>query len=262
MQIKNMISVIEDTYPGSYALDWDNVGLLIGRDDKEISKVYIALDATDQVIAQAVSAEADMIITHHPLIFSALKQVNNKDFIGRRILKLIQNDISCYAMHTNYDVLEMSERSAQLLRLEECSILRVTKEADGGNREQGIGRIGSINKKQQLKNYCEYVKECFALECVKVFGEMESLVERVAIAPGSGAGMVEDAIQSGANVLITGDIDHHTGIDAVARGLNIIDAGHYGIEHIFIDNIAAYITKTFPHIMIQTAPLKHPFLTI
>ena len=108
MLCKEIMRVIEATYPTTAALDFDNVGLLAGRAGKEVNRVYLALDATDAVIDRALEAGADMLITHHPLIFSPLKKINDEDFISRRILKLIRNDISYYAMHTNYDVLGMA----------------------------------------------------------------------------------------------------------------------------------------------------------
>ena len=104
MLCKDIIKIIEQDYSPRYALSWDNVGLLAGRDDKEVAKIYVALDATDEVVDEAILAGADMLVTHHPLIFSGMKQVNNQNFIGRRLVKLIQHDISYYAMHTNYDV--------------------------------------------------------------------------------------------------------------------------------------------------------------
>ena len=109
MLCKEIIQVIEATYPKEAALDFDNVGLLAGRSEKEVNRVYVALDATDAVIDRAVKEGAHMLITHHPMIFSPLKKVTDEDFVGSRIVKLIQNDISYYAMHTNYDVLGMAE---------------------------------------------------------------------------------------------------------------------------------------------------------
>ena len=101
MLCREIMQVIEAAYPRDAALDFDNVGLLAGRAEKEVSRVYIELDATDAVIDRAVKAGADMLITHHPLLFSPLKRITDEDFITRRILKLIQNAISYYAMHTN-----------------------------------------------------------------------------------------------------------------------------------------------------------------
>ena len=93
MQCKEIIQVIEATFPRTAALGFDNVGLLAGRSEKEVSRIYLALDATDVVIDRAIKEGADMLITHHPLLFSAVKKVTDEDFITRRIVKLIQNDI-------------------------------------------------------------------------------------------------------------------------------------------------------------------------
>lgn len=117
MLCKDIIKIIEQDYSPRYALSWDNVGLLAGRDDKEVAKIYVALDATDEVVDEAILAGADMLVTHHPLIFSGMKQVNNQNFIGRRLVKLIQHDISYYAMHTNYDVKGMADLAADYLNL-------------------------------------------------------------------------------------------------------------------------------------------------
>lgn len=219
MLCKDIIKIIEQDYSPRYALSWDNVGLLAGRDDKEVAKIYVALDATDEVVDEAILAGADMLVTHHPLIFSGMKQVNNQNFIGRRLVKLIQHDISYYAMHTNYDVKGMADLAADYLKLENCQILDVTGENESGEPE-GIGRVGEIpsasdNDEQRneisLADYCEEVKKAFALDTVKVFGDLKQKVHRVAICPGSGKSDIDQAIAAGADVYVTGDIGHHEG---------------------------------------------------
>ena len=137
MKCRELIEILEELAPVSLACDWDNPGLLAGRSDKEVRTVYLALDATDDVIDNAVECRADMIITHHPLIFKPLKKVNDEDFISRRILKMIQNDISYYAMHTNYDVLGMADLSGRILELEDAQVLDITSEADGVPEDGG-----------------------------------------------------------------------------------------------------------------------------
>ncbi|MCC8082628.1 MAG: Nif3-like dinuclear metal center hexameric protein, partial [Clostridium sp.] len=103
MKCSELIEVLKGLAPEDCACEWDNPGLLAGRSDKEVKKVYIALDATDQVVEAAIEAGAHMLLTHHPLIFKAIKQVNDQNFITRRLVKLIQSDISYYAMPTNFD---------------------------------------------------------------------------------------------------------------------------------------------------------------
>lgn len=251
------MQVIEAAYPKSAALSFDNVGLQAGRAGKEVNKVYLALDATDQVIEAAKSAGADMLITHHPLIFSPLKSVTDEDFVSRRIVKLIQSDISYYAMHTNYDVLGMAKLSGEILGLTDTEVLDITSDTDEG--PEGIGRVGSLAAPMTLKECCVYVKERLKLGSVKVFGDMEGEVSTLAVSPGSGKSAVRPAIEKGADVLVTGDIGHHDGLDAVEQGLSIIDAGHYGTEYIFIEDMKKFLEKKLPCLDVVTAPVVHPF---
>ena len=254
MKCRQIIDILEKDFPETYALSWDNVGLLAGRDDKEVKKIYVAVDATDEVIEAAVAADTDMLITHHPLIFGGRNKITNEDFIGRRLIQLIQNDISYYAMHTNYDVLGMGDLAGKLLQLRGMEVLEVTEEPEG------IGRIANLEQKMPLEEYCEQVKAAFQLESVKVFGDPDKKISRVAICPGSGKSVIETAIEKGAEVLVTGDIGHHEGIDAAAQGLAVVDAGHYGVEHIFIADMVQYITQHMKDVNVTGAPVVHPFI--
>ena len=260
MLCKEIIRVIEAAYPREAALDFDNVGLLAGRSEKEVNRVYIALDATDAVIDRAVRAGADMLITHHPLIFSPLKKVTDENFNSRRIVKLIQNDISYYAMHTNYDVLGMAELSEKILGIRDTEVLDITRE--NGGIPEGIGRIGSLEQPVTLEECCVYIKHKLNLGSLKVFGDMDAKVSRLAISPGSGKSAIGAAIAKGADVLVTGDIGHHEGLDAVEQGLLVIDAGHYGTEYIFIDDMKRFLEDKLPVLQVTAAPVIHPFQVI
>lgn len=260
MLCREIMQVIEAAYPREAALDFDNVGLLAGRAEKEVERVYIALDATDAVIDRAAEAGADMLITHHPLIFSPLKKITDEDFISRRIVKLIQNDISYYAMHTNYDVLGMAELSEKILGIQDTEVLDVTMEKEG--KPEGIGRVGKLEKPMTLEECCVYVKHKLNLGSLKVFGDMSAEVSRLAISPGSGKTAVPAALAKGADVLVTGDIGHHDGLDAVEQGLAIIDAGHYGTEYIFIDDMRRFLEDKLPVLDVITTPVIHPFQVI
>ena len=260
MLCKEIVQVIEAAYPKEAALDFDNVGLLAGRTEKEVERVYIALDATDAVIDRAVEAGADMLITHHPLIFSPLKKVTDEDFVSRRVVKLIQNDISYYAMHTNYDVLGMAELAEKILGIRDSEVLDITMEKDG--KQEGIGRIGELEKTMTLEECCVYVKHKLNLGSLKVFGDMQAEVSRLAISPGSGKTAIAAAIAKGADVLVTGDIGHHDGLDAVEQGLAVIDAGHYGTEYIFIDDMRRFLEDKLPVLDVITTPVIHPFQVI
>ena len=260
MLCKEVIQVIEASYPRDAALDFDNVGLLAGRLDKEVNHVYLALDATDAVISRAIDSGADMLITHHPLIFSPMKSVTDGDFIGRRVVRLIQNDISYYAMHTNYDVLGMAELAEKILGIHNAEVLVVTSVTEV--REEGIGRVGDLEKPMTLEECCVYVKHKLNLGTLKVFGDMQQTVKRIAVSPGSGKSAIRPAIEKGADVLVTGDIGHHDGIDAVEQGLSIIDAGHYGTEYIFIEDMKDFLNSRLPVLEVVTDPVIHPFQVV
>lgn len=256
MLCKEIIEIIERKYARSYAMSWDNVGLLCGRLDKPVKKIYVALDATDEVVEHAVEMKADMLVTHHPLIMSGLNRITDESFTGKRLIKLIQNDISYYAMHTNYDVCGMAELAGDKLKLKDAEILEMTAE------EEGLGRIANLQEAMTLRQCCELVKEVFSLDHVKVFGNLDAKVSRMAVCPGSGKSFIKTAIQKGADVYVTGDIGHHDGIDAVAQNLAVIDAGHYGIEHIFIKDMAGYLGKNLTDIEIMTEEITHPFMIV
>ena len=127
MKCSEIITLLEQEYGKEYACDWDNVGLLAGRSTKEVKKILLSLDATDEVVRMAAEGGYDMLITHHPMLFSAIKRVTDQDMNGRRLLELIRNDISYYAMHTNYDTRGMADLAARLMGLTECAVLEEVK---------------------------------------------------------------------------------------------------------------------------------------
>ena len=260
MRCSEIITCLERHSAPSFAEDWDNVGLLAGRREKEVSSVYLSLDATKELIDEAIRLEADMIITHHPMIFRPLKRITDEDFIGERLVKLLRYDICYYAMHTNFDVMGMADAAADELQLTQRDVLDVTYE-DELSRE-GIGRTGKLPAPMKLSECAQFVKSAFDVPDVRVYGDPDKKTERVAVCPGSGKSMTGCAIAQGADVLITGDIDYHTGIDAVAQGLAVIDAGHYGIEKLFIPYMRDFIKREIPSIKIYTARIREPYITL
>lgn len=260
MLCKDIIDILEAAYPKEAALTFDNVGLLVGSTYKEVNCVYLALDASTRVIEQAIEVGADMLITHHPLIFSPVKQVLEQDFVGRRIQSLIQSDIACYAVHTNYDVFSMGRLSGDMLGLQNSQVLDITYEREG--IQQGIGRIGFLRDEMTLEECAFYVKNKLDLKDVKVFGDLKKNIYSLAVSPGSGKSAIVPSIDKGADVLITGDIGYHDGVDAVEQGLAVIDAGHYGTEYIFMEDMKGFFQKKIPSVKILTAPVVHPFLIL
>ena len=151
----------------------------------------------------------------------------------------------------------MADLSARYLELSDVQVLSVTGEKEG--EPVGFGRVGQIPKKMTLKEYALLVKKNLKLSDVKVYGDLNQVIERAAVCTGSGKSMIQDVQKAGADVYVTGDIDHHTGIDTVAAGLNIIDAGHYGTEYIFMEDMKERLEKAFPQLKLTCAKVKCPY---
>ena len=256
MTCREIIAQIEKDYPTSCALEWDNVGLLAGRMDKEVKRVYIGLDATDPVIREAADKGADLLFTHHPLLFHGITRVTDQDFLGNRVLNLIRSDISYYAMHTNYDVVRMAQLAAARLGWKGA---RPLEPAGDEAEDQGLGQIADLEQEMTLEELGRQVKEVFGLPDVRIFGDPGKRVKRAAILPGSGKSVIPEALGQQAQVLITGDIGHHEGIDAVAQGLAVIDGGHYGIEPMLGEEVRNYLEEHFPELKVETEQVRHHF---
>ncbi len=250
---------LEQDFPVDKACEWDNVGLLVGDSEQEIKKIFVALDATEAIIDEAITWGADLLLTHHPLIFSPLKQINTSDFISSRVVKLLNNRVNCYAMHTNYDVIKMGDLAEEKLGMS-SSYVFLPLDSDSA---VGLGRCGELKNPCTIRDLGERIKHVFSLKNVTVYGDdLEREIRKIAILPGSGKSGIETAIKEGVEVYITGDIGYHEGVDAVSRGLCIIDAGHYGIEHIFIEDMSNYLKKRWEGVAVKSASIIHPSCTI
>lgn len=257
MILEELLDNLDELCPAEFAMDWDNSGLQTGRPDRPVRRVLIALDATSEVVDMAVREKADLILTHHPLIFKGIKRVTEDDFVGRRILTMAENRIACFAMHTNFDVLCMADAAADLLELNDRQVLEMTRQE--WDQTEGIGRTGFLKKPMTLSELTEYVKTRFSLPSLRCYGDPDLQVRKVSILPGSGGGEIGLALEQGAEVMITGDISHHTGIDALEQGIAVIDAGHYGLEKLFIPYMRKYLKKEFPELELAAAPVRAPF---
>lgn len=260
MILGNLIEKLELAAPEELALEWDNPGLLVGDRRQDIQAVFIALDADDAAIAQAKAVGAQLLLTHHPLIFSPLKKINGDHFISARIVELLHAQMSCYAMHTNFDAAKMGMLAAKRIGLRVERPLADVFVRDG--REYGIGVVGDFAEPVTLGALCTDVKRQFGLQAVRVCGAADGMIRRIAICPGSGKSTIGDAVAAGAQVLLTGDIDHHSGIDAAAQGLCIIDAGHYGIEHIFISYMEQYFKEHLQGVAVFAGQPSDPFTVV
>ena len=228
MKISDIIEKIEKEFPKELAYEWDNVGLLVGDRNREVETVVTCLDVTEDVIEFAKNCDAELIISHHPVIFSPINCVNGDTKTGKLLMDAIENKIAIYSAHTNCDKAEngINTRLAQMFNLENVEPL----EADG------LGRIGNLEKPVSICEFAEHVESKLSVK-VRFCGDTKNTVKKVAICSGAGGDVIATAIQKGADVLLTGDTKYHQMLDA-KDDINIIDAGHFGTEAIVAEIFA------------------------
>ena len=250
---EDIIQTIESFYPCSLAESWDNPGLLAGHRGQVIRTVVIALDASRRVVNLAVREKADMILTHHPMIFDGIKAVTDDGFTGRKLLALIENRICCYAMHTNFDIARcgMAYIAAERLGLKDFCPLELTGEQDGS--PVGIGFVGDVTSSMIKPGSSSLTARDLALLCRERFGLQSAFyydsgrpIRRIAVCPGSGRHMMDAVKASGADAFVTGDTGHHDGMDYFDEGITLVDAGHFGVEHIFTEHMKHFLGDHFP----------------
>lgn len=262
MKCKEILHILEQEVPLGAAKDWDNPGFLVGDKEREIKKILVVLDITNEVVEAAVRGEVDFILSHHPVIFSKIQRCTSDDFLQKKLLKLIQHGICCYGMHTNYDVYRMCDAVAKKLQFPAGEPVEEAEDVELKAKKKGIGIIGKLKETISLEKYARKVKDAFGLQAVTVYGPMETSIQTIAIVPGSGRSMIMDAAQKGADVLVTGDIGHHEGLDAIDMGMMVIDAGHYGLEHVFMEDMASIVKSKIPECQVSTYDGGCPYHTL
>ena len=240
MKVKDIIKVIEDFAPLSIQEGWDNSGLCVGSPEDEVTSVLFALDCAPALVDEAIECGADMIITHHPLIFSGLKKITPDDMVGAAVIKAIRAGISIYAAHTNADkvIAGVSGAMAAKLGLENVSIL------DEDGEGTGLGVVGDLPQPISADEALALVKEKFGLKVVKSSAPVRTVITRVAMCGGSGGSLIGAARKSGAQLYISGDISYHNFF--TPEGFMIMDIGHYESEIEIVDILFSLIKKNFP----------------
>ena len=240
MKVKDIIKVIEDFAPLSIQEGWDNSGLCVGSPEDEVTSVLLALDCTPALVDEAVACGADMVITHHPLIFSGLKKISPDNMVGEAVIKAIRAGISIYAAHTNADkvLAGVSGAMAAKLGLENVRILE-----DEGTGT-GLGAVGDLQEPMTAEHAVALVKERFALKCMKASRPISGMISRVAMCGGSGGSLIGAAQKTGAQLYISGDISYHNFF--TPEGFMIMDIGHYESEIEIVDILFSLIKKNFP----------------
>jgi len=240
MLVNKLMDTMEKLAPARLALDWDNVGLLVGDAGADVRKALIALDLTDAVLDEAIAIGADMIITHHPMIFKPLKTVTAGTAAGRRVIRLIKHDISCFAAHTNFDIAGGGTNDALFERLGLTEKQPLTPpDAEGF----ALGRAGVLPAAMPFGAFMERVKAGLGLERLKYYGGVSENVLKIGLCTGSGAEFMSAAADIGCDVYVTGDVSFHGAQAAADMGLKIVDATHYATEAAALPAIKSFLEE-------------------
>lgn len=224
--VGQILELLEGIAPLHLAEEWDNVGLLAGRRDAEVSTVLCALDMNRRVLNEAMAVGAQMIVTHHPILFRGRKNLCEDDAEGRLLCDLIRSGIALAAMHTNFDNVHpgVNDVLAQTLGLKDVTPL-----------EHGMC-IGAADE-QSLGEFAKHVEDCLHGP-VRIYGDPGKKIRRVVVLGGSGEDFVPIAKDVGADVYVTGEMGYHRGLDAADSGLCVIEAGHSETENPAISMLA------------------------
>ena len=245
--VKDIIAHLETLAPGSTAESWDNVGLLCGSGDLPVTKILVALDPFLAVCQEAAELGADLIVTHHPLIFSPLKSITDQTSTGRCIRTLIANGIAAVNAHTNLDVAPggVNDVLARVLGLEDVQVLFPTG-TDRSSNPVGLLRAGIVEA-QSLSDFLARVKE--NLHCPGLrYCDGGKPVRRVAVGGGACASELTQAAQAGCDTFVTADVKYNQFWDAQDLGINLIDAGHFYTENPVVAVLAENLAAAFPEI--------------
>jgi len=245
--VSDLIDIMEDLAPSSLAEPWDNVGLQVGTLYQPVDKVVIALDPTPPVLAFACEQRADLLITHHPLIFHPVKDVNLGQYPGNIIGEAVKNRLTIYAAHTNLDSCAggVNDIMAGRLRLCNIKVLKPVQSETFPGADTGLGRVGDLKESLRLEEFAEGVKKELQLESIKVAGNPDTVIQRVCVCCGSGSSFLKDFLACGADVYVSGDLHYHDGRLTEMVGKSLIDIGHFSSEHLIVEALATMLAKAF-----------------
>ena len=238
MKIKDIMKFLEDRFPLSLQEDWDNSGLQIGNIENDLTNILISLDLDEQTIQKAKEKSCNLIINHHPFLFSSIKSIDLNEEKGKIIKDLIKNDITVFAMHTNLDIGKggVNDNLAKLLELRDISNLDT-------NNENPMARFGYTDEITAY-DFSKFIKEKLNCKGLILYGDKDKKIEKVALCGGAGSDFINDAIQKGCDLIVTSDVKYHEAVDNCKK-INIVDPGHFASENHIIYMVKDLLEKNF-----------------
>ncbi len=227
-KLRDVLDLLEKIAPARLAESWDNPGLQVGSCSQKVGKIFMALDPTLRAMRSASERHAQLLLTHHPLIFTPFSQIDINAYPGRVIAEAVQSGVSVVSVHTNLDAAAggINDILADLLGLQNVEVLEEVAGIDG----VGLGRIGDLSEAGMLLSVVEDVRQVFGSHKLRLVCNGDIRVRRIAVVGGSGGGLASLAAEKGADLLVTGDVGHHHALEAESLGIALIDAGHFKTE--------------------------------
>ena len=262
LKVKDIIRELERLAPPSLAEPWDNVGLMVGDKEQRVTTVFVCLDVTSDNVKRAIDCGADLIVSHHPLLFSPVGRIVEQDITGSILRNLIRHDISVYSAHTNLDHAQggMNDVLAKRLDLTEIRSFTPEEATDAfGKPVDAIGRVGVLPMPMEMEDFVEFVRHTLSCHSIRYVGSPDDAVSKVAVCSGSGGDGIYTAYRSGADVYVTSDVKHHEAQLAFELGINLIDAGHFETENTICSFMTEFLESRFDTLNVIPSDAKPYF---
>ncbi|MCY6371800.1 Nif3-like dinuclear metal center hexameric protein [Clostridium ganghwense] len=240
LKVKDIKNIMEEFAPIKFKESYDNVGLMVGDSNEEVTSILVALDCTLKVIEEAKKKKCNLILTHHPLLFRKPSSITTETLFGKKIIELIRNNISVYSSHTNLDSVKggINDVIMDILGFEGSKTIDLSPNRETGDNNSGIGRVAELDKNITLKELCCKIKAALGIPYLRYAGEDSMTIKKIAVINGSGQDYFYSAKKLGADCILTGDTTYHYVSDYSEEGIGIIDAGHFGTEWACIKVVA------------------------
>lgn len=247
MKLSELIHFLNEIAPPHFQESYDNSGHLVGNPNDDIRSVLTSLDVTEEVVDEAISLDANVILSHHPIIFSGLKRLTGQNYVQRIVQKAIKNDINLFAIHTNLDNVYyngVNIRMAQLIGLEQVEILKAKADLKYLDKEVGSGAIGFLPKAIPAIDFLNNLKSLLNTNTIKHTKLLEGNIKKVAICGGAGRFLLPEAMAQNADIFISSDFKYHEFFDADNQ-IIIADIGHFESEQHTIRLLHEILTENF-----------------
>lgn len=251
--VREIYQYLDGLAPFSLQMDFDNAGFLVGRGDRQVTRLLVSLDITEEVVAEAAELGCQLIVSHHPVIFFPAKSITDADPTGRTLLALAERQIAAVCAHTNLDAVHGGVNDALAQKLGLVQIEQLKQDGvDASGRPYGIGRVGNTaGVPMYAPAFAAFVKEALGANGVR-YVDARRPVRRVAVGGGACADILKDALAMGCDTFVTADVKYNGFLDAKALGVNLIDAGHYPTEQVVVPVLAKWLESGFPKVEVLT----------